>query len=368
METPRDLPRLVLAVLSIGLLIALSLWILRPFLPSILWATTIAVATWPMMLRVQARLWNRRGLAVMAMTGTLLVVFILPCMLAVGAIVTHAGAVTAWTRSLALEVPPLPARVERLPFVGERLAAAWHELAALGSAGLAAQIKPYLGDAAYWFAASVGSLGGMFVQFLLTVLVTAILYASGEQAAAGLQRFALRLAGVQGPAALRLAAQAIRGVALGVVVTAIVQAVAAGLGLLVAGVPFAAALTAVAFVLSLAQLGPILVLVPAVAWLYWTGASGWGTFLAVWTILVAPIDNVLRPLLIRRGVDLPLLLVFSGVVGGLIAFGPVGIFIGPVVLAVSSTLASAWIESGLAPLREAAPPEQALPGDSSLPP
>ena len=108
--------------------------------------------------------------------------------------------------------------------------------------------------------------------------------------------------------------------------------------------------------------------VPAVAWLYWTGASGWGTFLAVWTILVAPIDNVLRPLLIRRGVDLPLLLVFSGVVGGLIAFGPVGIFIGPVVLAVSSTLASAWIESGLAPLREAAPPEQALPGDSSLPP
>jgi predicted PurR-regulated permease PerM len=108
-------------------------------------------------------------------------------------------------------------------------------------------------------------------------------------------------------------------------------------------------LTAVMFMLSLAQLGTLPVLVPAVAWLYWTGSSGWGTFLLVWTALVAPLDNVLRPMLIKRGANLSLLLVFAGVVGGLIAFGLVGIFIGPVVLAVSSTLLSAWIESGLVP-------------------
>jgi predicted PurR-regulated permease PerM len=110
------------------------------------------------------------------------------------------------------------------------------------------------------------------------------------------------------------------------------------------------------FMLSLAQLGPLLVLLPAIGWLYWNGASGWAAFLAVWTIVVAPIDNVLRPMLIKRGVDLPFLLVFAGVVGGLLAFGLAGIFIGPVVLAVSFTLLSAWIETGLA-----SPPETAAP-------
>jgi predicted PurR-regulated permease PerM len=163
------------------------------------------------------------------------------------------------------------------------------------------------------------------------------------------RRFALRLAGSRGEAAVRLAAQAIRGVALGVVLTAIIQSAVAGLGLLIAGVPFAAILTTVMFMLCLAQIGPVLVLVPAVAWLYGTGASGWGTFLLVWSVIVLPMDNILRPMLIKRGANLPLLLVFAGVVGGLIAFGMLGIFIGPVVLAVAFNLMSAWIESGLAP-------------------
>jgi predicted PurR-regulated permease PerM len=135
-------------------------------------------------------------------------------------------------------------------------------------------------------------------------------------------------------------------VALGVVLTAIVQSAVTGLGLLIAGVPFAAILTAVTFMLCLAQVGPILVLVPAVTWLYMTGNSGWGTFLAVWSVIVLPMDNILRPMLIKRGANLPLLLVFAGVVGGLIAFGMVGIFIGPVVLAVAFNLVEAWIEQG----------------------
>jgi predicted PurR-regulated permease PerM len=356
METARDLPRHVFGVLFIGALTGLSLWILKPFLPAILWASTIVVATWPLMLRVQARAWNRRWLAVTVMTGAFLLVFILPFTLAVGALVSNAEAITESAKSLlTLELPPLPAWVGKLPFIGERIATAWRELANAGGAGLAAEVKPYVGNVARWFAASVGNLGALFVQFLLTVLVTAILYASGETFAAGVRRFALRLAGSQGEAAVSLAGQAVRGVALGVVLTAIVQSAAAGLGLLVAGVPFAANMTAVMFMLSLAQLGPVLVLIPAVAWLYWKGASAWGTFLLVWTIAVAPIDNVLRPMLIKRGVDLPLLLVFAGVVGGLIAFGLVGIFIGPVVLAVSFTLVSQWIDTGLAPAREAAP-------------
>jgi predicted PurR-regulated permease PerM len=355
METPRDLPRIVFSVLFIGALIGLSLWILRPFLPALVWATTIVIATWPVMLKVQAFLWNRRWLAVTVMSGALLLVFVLPFTMAVGAIVNNAAMIAERARSLmTVQVPALPEWVVKLPFIGERIAAAWRDLTAGGGAGLVAGVRPYLGSIVRWFAASVGGLGGLFVQFLLTVLITAILYVSGESAANGVRRFALRLGGPQGEAAARLAAQAIRAVALGVVVTAIVQAVAAGLGLLIAGVPFVAILTAVIFMLALAQLGPIPVMVPAVAWLYWNGSSGWGTFLLVWTIILMPLDNVLRPILIKRGAKLSLLLVFAGVVGGLIAFGLVGIFIGPVVLAVSFTLISAWVDAGLPPPGETA--------------
>ena len=126
--------------------------------------------------------------------------------------------------------------------------------------------------------------------------------------------------------------------------TALAQTIFAGLGLVIAGVPFAGVLTAAMLLLSIAQIGVIPVLGCAVGWLYWTGDSTWGTFLLVWTILAGTMDNFLRPILIRRGADLPLLLIFAGVVGGLLAFGLIGIFVGPVVLAVADALLTAWID------------------------
>jgi predicted PurR-regulated permease PerM len=127
------------------------------------------------------------------------------------------------------------------------------------------------------------------------------------------------------------------------VVTALIQTVLAGVGLAVAGVPYAALLTAVVLFLCIAQVGPLLVLAPAVIWLYWTDATGRATLLLVWTLIVGPIDNVLRPILIRRGADLPMLLIFAGVIGGLIAFGIIGLFVGPVMLAVTYTLLREWV-------------------------
>ena len=161
-----------------------------------------------------------------------------------------------------------------------------------------------------------------------------------------MRRFARRLAGERGEDAVVLAGDAIRGVALGVGVTALVQAVLGGIGLAIAGVPFAGLLTALMFMLCIAQVGPLPVLVPAVIWVFWSGDTGWGIFLAVWTVVVGTLDNVLRPVLIRMGADLPLLLIFAGVIGGLLAFGLVGIFVGPVVLAVAYTLLEAWLDDG----------------------
>ncbi len=125
--------------------------------------------------------------------------------------------------------------------------------------------------------------------------------------------------------------------------TALVQSLLAGAGLWVTGVPHAGLLTAFMFVLCIAQIGPVLVMLPAIAWLYWSGSSGWGTVLLIWALPVFTLDNVLRPVLIRRGVQLPMLLIIAGVIGGLLSFGVLGLFVGPVILASTYTLAKEWV-------------------------
>jgi predicted PurR-regulated permease PerM len=343
-EMQRDLTRTALAVLFIAILIGFSFWILRPFLGAIVWATMIVVATWPLMVAVQARLWGKRALAVTVMTLALLLVLVVPLSLAIGTIVANADTIAGWAKSLAtFKVPPPPEWLGRLPVLGGKAVLAWEQVAAAGIEELAAEAAPYAGSVTRWFVAEVGSFGMVFVQFLLTIVIAAIMYANGERAAAGVRRFGRRLAGPRGEDSIRLAGQAIRGVALGVVVTALAQSVAGGIGLAVAGVPFAAILTAVMFMLAIAQLGPLLVLAPAVVWVYWSGSTGWGTFLLIWTVAVGTMDNFLRPILIKKGANLPLLLIFAGVIGGLMAFGLIGIFVGPVVLAVGYTLLDAWV-------------------------
>lgn len=340
----RDLIRITLAVLFIGLMIVASLWILLPFIGATVWAAMVVVATWPMMIALQARLGGRRWLAVTIMTLAMLLVLVVPLLLAVTTIVDNAENIAGWSKSVATrQVPPPPDWVEGVPLVGSRIATEWRQLAATPSEELVARATPYIHTAVRWFAGQAGGFALMLLHFLLIVVVTAILYAAGETAAKGVRRFARRLAGVRGDDSVVLAGQAIRAVALGVVVTAIVQSAAAGIGLAVSGIPYAPVLTAVIFILCIAQLGPILVLAPAVGWLYWTGDVAWGTVLLVWTILVGALDNVLRPILIRRGADLPLLLIFAGVIGGLIGFGIIGLFVGPVVLAVTYRLLESWI-------------------------
>jgi predicted PurR-regulated permease PerM len=345
-EIHRDITRAVLAVLFIVALIGSSIWILRPFLGAIVWATTIVVATWPLMISLQTWLWNKRALAVTVMTLFLLCILIVPLTLGVGTIVSNIDDIAAWAKSLAaFKMPSLPAWLVNLPFIGPRAVEVWNRVAAVGLQEITAKAAPYVGAVIIWFAAKLGNIGVLLVEFLLTVVLAAAMYANGERATQRLVRFGRRLAGEGGENAVFLAGQTIRGVALGVVVTSLAQTVFSGIGLVIAGVPFAGVLTATMLLLSIAQIGVMPVLGCAVAWLYWSGESAWGTFLLVWTIVAGTMDNFLRPILIRKGADLPLLLVFAGVIGGLIAFGLIGIFVGPVVLAVAEALLRAWIDA-----------------------
>ncbi len=350
----RDLTRTTFAVLFIGLLLGASLWVLRPFLGPLIWATMVVVATWPVMLRLQELLSGRRALAVTAMTLLLLLLFVVPLVVAIVTIVSNADRLVEWARlATTYRLPDVPPPwLAGLPMVGGLVERLWQQAAELGLGDLLRRLTPYAGDLTRWFVGEVGSIGVLLFQFLLTVIIAAVMYAHGEEAAALARRFAHRLAGDRGDSAVVLAGGAIRGVALGVGGTALVQALLGGIGLLVAGVPAATLLTALMFMLCIAQIGPMPVLLGAAAWAFWgEGSAGWGIALAVWALVVGTIDNVVRPVLIQLGADLPLILIFAGVIGGLFAFGLVGIFVGPVVLAVGYTLLDAWMHE-----REEAPP------------
>ena len=343
-RSQQDLTRTTLAILFIGGLIAASFWVMRPFLPAIVWAVTLVVATWPLMLRVQHYAGNRRGIAVLVMTVVLLLVLIVPFWLATSTIIANMDDIADLARTiLSLHVPQPPVWLGDVPLIGPRATEAWLKFTSAGVTDLAPRLTPYAGNLTRWFASIVGSLGGMLVEFLLTIAIAAAMYSGGERAAATAIRFGRRLSGDRGEMAVRLAGQAIRSVALGVVVTAIAQSVLGGAGLALVGVPFAPVLTAVMFMLCLAQIGPAPVLIPAVIWMYYSSEALWATVLLVFTIVTLTMDNFLRPLLIRRGADLPLPLILAGVIGGMIAMGLLGIFLGPTVLAIAYTLLNAWM-------------------------
>jgi predicted PurR-regulated permease PerM len=351
-RAPIDITHATLSVLFLAVLVASTFWVLSPFLTSILWATIVSVATWPFLLRLEAALGGRRGPAVAIMTAMILLIVFVPVTLALTTIVRNAQHITAELRSIeSITLPELPPWLERVPFGGDRLATEWRRFAALEPQERSAALTPYVQTALQWFAAKAGSIGTMLIQFLLTTIISAILFAKGEIAREGIRHFARRLAGQHGDDAVALAARAIRGVVLGVVVTAMIQAAIGGAGLLITGVPAAGLLTAIMLFLCLAQLGPVLVLVPAVAWVYWSAGAASGTTLLVISVVAAAIDNIIRPILIKRGANLPLLLIFAGVIGGLLAFGIIGLFVGPVALTVSYTLLKSWVSAGEAPER-----------------
>jgi predicted PurR-regulated permease PerM len=339
-----DLARVTLSVLVLGLLVVACLWILRPFAGAIVWAAMLVIATWPTLLALQARLGGRRWLAIAIVTLVMLLLIVLPVVLAVGTIVAHVSDITDWIGQAArAPIPPPPGWLRDLPVVGTKVADEWQRLAATKHDELVSQAAPYLITLAEWFVGQIGGLGLLFVQFVLTMVIAVLLYSSGEHAAEGVRRFARRLAADRGDQAVLLAGQAIRAVAIGITVTALVQSIAAGIGLAVCGIPYAGVLTAIVFVLCLIQLGPLVVMLPAIGWLYWSGHPAWATVLLLWTLVVVALDNVLRPLLIRRGADMPLPLIFAGAIGGLVGLGLIGLFVGPVVLAVTYRLLEWWV-------------------------
>ena len=349
-EATPDIVRPTVLVLIIGVMIVGSLWTLLPFIGALVWATAIVVATWPLLLWVQKKVGGSRGIATAIMTVFMIVIFIVPFWIAVGALIdASVQGVDVLRAYLKNGLGPPPSWISSIPYAGDRLAGEWQALSAGGPEAFAEAARPYVRSVASTIAAVTGGFGGIFVHFLLTVILSGVLYATGETAAKGVTAFARSIAAERGAQAVVLAGQSVQGVALGVVVTALVQTALVGLGFFVCGVPHPGLLTAIVFVLCIAQLGPFPVLIPAIIWMYGNASAGWATALLVWGIPTGIMDNFLRPILISRGVELPLLLIIGGVIGGLVAFGVIGLFVGPVILAVTYSSLGNWIGEKSAP-------------------
>jgi predicted PurR-regulated permease PerM len=341
---PRELPRSVLAVLFILGLTFGCLWILRPFLTELVGATTIAISTWPMLTSLQRKLGGRRGLAIAVMMAGLTIAILAPLYFGAVATAQGVGNLAVWVKGLPHStLPALPDWLVGIPLLGAKAQAKWNEFTAAGGEGIRTRLAEHSGEILRWLMVRIGNLTRMLIEVLVTLALTGLLYARGDSVGAAMLRFARRLGGIHGENAARLAALATRGVGLGVVLTPLIQAVLGGIGMAVAGVPHVGLFALLVMLSCLAQVGPIPALLIPVLWLYARGAALPATLLLAWAIVVHASGPVVRPLLIKRGVDLPIVLIISGVIGGVAAFGAVGLFIGPVMLAVGKALIENWI-------------------------
>src|SRR5215467_1823511 len=340
--TAQLLERAILLLLVAGLVIGV-LAVLRPFTNAILFGAILAIAAWPLR-DFLLRRGLKRGLDATLLLLLALAVVVLPLMVVAPGLAERLTQGAGRLQDYFASAPQVPSWLSGLPIVGERLARLWSQ-AMLAEGGIRAVLEPYSDALRQMLVGAASALAQSVLQIILSLVVATFLWISGDALAATLRDILRRLAGETAAAALDVAAGAVRSVAYGVVGTAAIQAVIMAIGLAVAGVPGAVLLGFVTLLLALSQIGAPLIIViwgGAAYWLFGQDQQGWGVFMIFWGLVVTVIDNFIKPLLIGVGVAMPLSLTILGVFGGFVAFGFLGLFIGPTLIAVAFTLLEAW--------------------------
>ena len=337
--------RLLVQILLL-VLFGASFWVMAPFWSALFWGAVLAFASWPLMRLLTRALNGRESLAAGLLTLGWMVLVAAPLVWLGFNLADHVRDVTIFIKDVQVDgLPEAPTWLAGLPFVGERLAGYWSSLDEQGAALMAAS-KPYLGMIGNWLLTRSAQLGAGMLELTLSIVFVFFFYRDGPRLAAFVHRLLERLIGERAAYYQHLVAGTVQRVVNGVIGTAAAQALLALIGFIIAGVPGALVLGLGTFLLSLIPMGPPLIWVPATAWLAWKGDYGMAIFLGIWgTFVISGVDNVLKPYLISRGGDLPLVIVLLGVFGGLIAFGFIGLFIGPTLLAVAYSLLVDWSAS-----------------------
>ena len=352
---------MVQPLLGLVLLIAIVLAVLAimaPFMAAIIWAVILVSATWKPFQWLSARLGNRDTLAATLIVSALLLFILVPLLVAS---VDFAQQLTHLARTIPEQVqaglPELPNWISGLPLIGEWLATQWLALQNQDYQVLN-QLKGMVAPAAKIMLSMASALGGGLMMLLLSLLIAGLLYAEGERLHRWVIAFSHRVAGPAGENLLRISNSTIRGVVYGFIGAAVAQGALAWFGLAISGVPNAMSVGLLVCLVSVIPGGPPLVGFIAAYWLFKQGEMVWAGFLVAWFLLVVgTIDNVVKSLVIGRNSPLPISLILFGVIGGAIAFGMLGVFLGPTLLALFYTLVRSWVnksQSAAEPLPETA--------------
>ncbi|MFK3970741.1 AI-2E family transporter [Pseudomonas sp. NPDC087358] len=335
--------RLLVQILLLALLGA-CLWVMAPFWSALFWGAVLAFASWPLMRLLTRALNGRESLAAAILTLGWMLLVAAPLVWLGFNLADHVRDATAFVKDVQVDgLPDPPTWLVSIPLIGERLVGYWTTIDQQGAA-LLASLKPYLGQVGNWLLARSAQIGGGILELTLSIVFVFFFYRDGPRLAAFVLSLLERLIGDRAQYYVDLVAGTVQRVVNGVIGTAAAQAVLALIGFLIAGVPGALVLGIGTFLLSLVPMGPPLIWIPATAWLAWKGEYGMAIFLGLWgTFIVSGVDNVLKPYLISRGGNLPLVIVLLGVFGGLLAFGFIGLFIGPTLLAVAYSLLLDWV-------------------------
>lgn len=349
---------LTLVVLTV--LIAGCFLVLQPFLTAIVWAAILCATMWPLFQWANRRLGGRPSLAALAMVLLVAIALLAPFAIVGVTIAENADRLGEFTHKLIEEGPPAaPAWLASLPFIGEQASATW-TMFTHDTAKLLEEARKYLDPARRLLVASGASVLGAILQLALSIFIAFFFFRDGEAVVGRVRAAVERIAGERGQRLAGVAALTVRGVVLGILGTALAQGVLTGIGLAIAGIKAAPLLGLMAFFLSPVPIGTAFVWVPVGIWLIVQGDTGWGIFVLAWgAVVVSSIDNFVKPMIISRGSDLPFVLVLLGVLGGAFAFGFIGVFLGPVLLAVGYALLKEWAVD--APLDEDLLPEKTPP-------
>jgi predicted PurR-regulated permease PerM len=334
--------RILMGLLLGGVAIGCVL-VLYPFLSALLWAGILVYTTWPVFEWLRVHLHLRRMWAAVLMVTLTAVVLVLPIGVAAPGSaedVTHLRHVIM--DGLRAGLPDSPLWVFDIPLVGNIIGDLWNRWAADISVMLEA-LRPYFGIVIEDGLSLLLGIANGVLMFLLALFVAFFFYVYGEPIAARMRLLLHRIAGMQADRLIIVTGATVRGVVYGILGTAVVQGILTAVGLWISGVPRPVLLGSIAGLLAVLPIGAPLVWIPASIWLLSSGHLGWGVFLAIYGVgAISGSDSLIRPWFIARGAQLPFLLTVLGVLGGALAFGLLGIFLGPVLLGIGYTLVNEW--------------------------
>ncbi len=337
------------ATIRIGIVLLLALWcfdIIRPFVTTILWGMIIAIALQPTFERFAGWLPLRRGLAATVFTILMLILLIGPVWMLTGTLVESTTLLSKELAAGQVTVPPPSDRIAGLPLIGERVFEFW-SLASQNIEAALGQIAPQIRSTGRWLLSAAAGAGFGILKFIAAIILAGVLMANAESGARAAHAVFTRLGGEKGASYALLAENTVRSVARGILGVAFIQAMLAGIGMMVAGVPGAGLWALVCLILAIVQLGVGLVLIPAIIYVFSTASSTTAVIFLIYSIGVIVLDNVLKPILLGRGVDVPMIVIFLGAIGGFISMGIIGLFVGSIVLVLGYSLFMVWLRNDL---------------------